>query len=469
MQINSGSDSQIKFIGNSGEFAVVGEYWNSEIGQHISVQKFNSNGTIQGDSVTLISVNSYTQNIFTTGNSGEYMVTFQSADGHMTLQKFNSDGTVKDASVSLAPLSDNFEIITVGSSGEYVVTGLIWNGDLGQNYIYAQKYNSNGTAQGDSIQLDIVSPIFGYKGQITAVLDSGEYVITYSGQGENSESLVFVQKFNTDGTTQGILLQLQGEIMQLSPSHISFTSATITPRVSVIEDTGEYVVILPGLDNDGHNQFFVQKYNTNGVALGDLVGLEIGVPSYVMDPQVISVGSIGEYAVSFIGNDRENDLSVFVQKFNANGTIQGELTKVEGNLSSSAQPHHLASLEGSNDFILTWGEYVNSEYIVGVQKFNADGSLYAKEIQNTDSLNVQSNELGTVYLVNNNVTVANMADITEAADNQWNEVAIAVINQDTAITAEGLTDGTYSAYSVDEAGNLSDAAINSIIITGAIG
>ena len=84
-------------------------------------------------------------------------------------------------------------------------------------------------------------------------------------------------------------------------------------------------------------------------------------------------------------------------------------------------------------------------------------------ISSSGNAMVQSTETGTVYLVNTNVTVTNLASITGAADNQWNSAALSSLSVLT-LPATGLVDGIYRAYAVDDAGNLSSASTNSVTI-----
>ena len=84
-------------------------------------------------------------------------------------------------------------------------------------------------------------------------------------------------------------------------------------------------------------------------------------------------------------------------------------------------------------------------------------------ISSSGNAMVQSTETGTVYLVNTNVTVTNLASITGAADNQWNSAALSSLSVLT-LPATGLVDGIYKAYAVDDAGNLSNASTNSVTI-----
>lgn len=71
---------------------------------------------------------------------------------------------------------------------------------------------------------------------------------------------------------------------------------------------------------------------------------------------------------------------------------------------------------------------------------------------------VRSSEVGTAYLVNSSVTVSSLANITGAADANWNSVSVSLASTDTNLSTTGLTPGTYKLYSVDTAGNLSAAS-----------
>ncbi|MDP2902113.1 MAG: DUF4347 domain-containing protein [Methylovulum sp.] len=91
-------------------------------------------------------------------------------------------------------------------------------------------------------------------------------------------------------------------------------------------------------------------------------------------------------------------------------------------------------------------------------------SVNTATMKNTANASVQSTEAGTAYLVKSTITIANLASITGAADSSWNTVTIAAPNTSTLLAATGLVDGTYKAYAVDAAGNLSVASTNSVTI-----
>ena len=91
-------------------------------------------------------------------------------------------------------------------------------------------------------------------------------------------------------------------------------------------------------------------------------------------------------------------------------------------------------------------------------------TLAAATINSSGSASVSSSETGTAYLVRTSVTVSSLASITSAADDVWNQVSIASASSATSLAVTGLIDGTYVAYSVDVAGNLSLVSGTSVTV-----
>jgi hypothetical protein len=82
--------------------------------------------------------------------------------------------------------------------------------------------------------------------------------------------------------------------------------------------------------------------------------------------------------------------------------------------------------------------------------------------KNGDTITVQSNELGTVYLVNSSVSVTSVANITAAASANKNSVSITSANTNTVLTLSSLSDGIYNLYGADSFNNLSTGILATI-------
>ncbi|MFI3119218.1 MAG: FG-GAP-like repeat-containing protein, partial [Methylococcaceae bacterium] len=88
------------------------------------------------------------------------------------------------------------------------------------------------------------------------------------------------------------------------------------------------------------------------------------------------------------------------------------------------------------------------------------------KIQSTAKATVQSTELGTAYLVNDTVTVTNLASITGVDGSLWNSAPIKTTNPATftQLAATRLVNGFYHVYTADKAGNVSLASSTSVEI-----
>lgn len=110
--------------------------------------------------------------------------------------------------------------------------------------------------------------------------------------------------------------------------------------------------------------------------------------------------------------------------------------------------------------------YVNSPITPGADStpptvLRIDSKSNAK---NGDTITVRSNEVGTVYLVNQSVSVSKVDSITASASNLRNSVSVGTANSDTILTISSLSDGTYNLYAADSLNNLSTAILATIRI-----
>jgi 3',5'-cyclic AMP phosphodiesterase CpdA len=86
----------------------------------------------------------------------------------------------------------------------------------GDNSIYVQSFNANGSKNGSSVQLEATGNTTGddNQPQITAVGTVGAYAVTWWGQdsaANGGDSSVYVQQFNADGTKLDIITAQSSE------------------------------------------------------------------------------------------------------------------------------------------------------------------------------------------------------------------------------------------------------------------
>ena len=460
----------------------------------------------------------WTSATLTAGTSSIQMKVTDAAgnDGTVVSQNVTLDTTPPTAAVFDPPTSPMIQleaigvrygadlapqITAVGTAGEFVVT---WYGidSAGDNSIFVQKFNANGTTTGNMpVQLEAIGVTNGGDAfsQITAVGTAGEFVVTWTGADSANDSSIFVQKFNANGTTTGNMP------VQLEAIGVRY-GADFEPQITAVGTTGEFVVTWYGLDSANDFAIFVQKFNANGTTTGNMpvqleaIGVTNGDDAF---SQITAVGTAGEFVVTWYGIDSAGDNSIFVQKFNANGTTtnntRGQLEAI-GVTNGADLASQIAAVGTAGEFVVTWyGIDSTGDNSIFVQKFNANGTLYtptvtdadgntdsqvvvdtvtdADEIPPTASVTavaianngnavVQSTETGTAYLVKNTLAVSSLSDITSAADNQWNSVAISAVNTNINLSVAGLQQGAvYKVYTADTAGNLSAVASGTVVLS----
>ena len=112
----------------------------------------------------------------------------------------------------------------------------------------------------------------------------------------------------------------------------------------------------------------------------------------------------------------------------------------------------------SSSPVVTVNTVLPTAYIITV------GSNTTITWKNTQTGQVSVNATGTAYLVRSTVNVTDINSITSADGSLWNSVSITSANVATNIALTGLLGGTYKAYAVDVAGNLSLASASSMLI-----
>jgi hypothetical protein len=155
-------------------------------------------------------------------------------------------------------------------------------------------------------------------------------------------------------------------------------------------------------------------------------------------------------------------------------TLSGTYTVQAGD--TSADLTALSFSVGATDVVDLAGNYLSSttmptgaNNIAGAKAIVVDANAPTATLTTASMLPaasavVQSSEAGTAYLVNTSITVSDSASITTADGTLWNTVPITTANTNTNLSASGLVPGTYKAYTLDAAGNLSAASSGTVTI-----
>ncbi len=464
-------------INNAGAYAVA---WVGQDGTSndtsIYTQLFNADGTAISAAVKLdgaASVHDVAPQIATLADGGYIVTWYLSGGDGIYVQRFDDTGVAVGNTLPLAvpgSYSNASPQVTVLDNGSYVVT---WQGNTSGDYhIYLQQFDANG-AGATPVVLDATTGVdFNNESQpqITALANGG-YVVTWSSfdySSSNYTNSTWVQQFDATGAKVGSIVELDG-----ANNSGNFGINDAIPYVAALADGG-YVITWMEYDNTNgsyENSVYVQQFTAGGSKVGAVVQLDAPhnntTINYDEYPRITALGD-GGYVVTWMGNGGSGP-DIYVQKFNASGVAVGDIARLEASGGAIDQFPHVTAVGADGEYMVTWYAFNPANGIFNfnlyVQKFNADGSTYENlVVLNHDGhATVQSSESGTVYLVNDTVMVSQLSDITGAASDQWASTAVTA-NTPAAISAANLADGTYHAWAVDAAGNLSVISGSSVMV-----
>lgn len=398
------------------------------------------------------------------GTDGAFVVVWYGQDNDSNendysiyVQKFHADGsTLGNAKVKLEAIgnSTGFDsvpsVLSLGRSGEFVVA---WEGDdaSGQNGVFVQKFNADGTTTGH-LPMQLYAGGGDHFTKMAALGASGAFVLTWSNGAD-----IFVQKINEDGSRA-----------TASPIQINRTAYEEYPVIQALS-SGEFAVAW--YSTLGNASVYVQHFNADGTTTGhETVALRAtGVSNRSNEKPSIAALPNGEYVVAWSGIDGTGDYSVYVQKFNANGSTTGyapvKLEVINQGLYNEVSPQVVATGVGGEFQVVyrmtdPWG----SSPSVYSQHFNADGTVkvpaYYRE---GDVVYASSDVAGTVYLVKQSEVQAGWAP-QNVADSRINAATVSTAGVYVPISVSGLEGGTYKLVAADPAGNLSAVSTQTLTV-----
>ncbi|ALZ96972.1 hypothetical protein APT61_13500 [Leclercia adecarboxylata] len=479
--VMSSSDSilSVTALNDAGAYAVawIGKDGTSSYSS-IFAQSFNADGTplsavAQLDGVA--SAHDLAPQIATLADGG-YIVSWSINSGGIYVQRFDDTGVAVGNTVPLAVSGSSGNAspqVTVLDNGSYVVT---WQGyTTGDYHIYVQQFDATGNGT-TPVMLDATtgtSNSYENLPQITALANGG-YVVTWSGynySGSNYNNSTYVQQFDATGSRVGGIVVLDGS------SNANNGGSYTYPYVAALADGGYAITWMEYDNTNGYYNYkvYVQQFSADGSKVGATVQLDAPHNSTSNDrdqfPRITALGD-GGYAVTWMSIGSSN-WDIYVQKFNASGVAVGDMVRLEASGGASDLYPQVTAVGADGEYMVTWYGYSPGSGVSGyhlyVQKFNADGSTYDNLVvlNHDGQATVQSTETGTVYLVNDNVVVSQLSDITGAASDQWASTAV-IANTSASISAANLADGTYHAWAVDAAGNLSVISGRSVVVDNTV-
>ena len=353
-------------------------------GYGIYAQRYNSAGVAQGSE---FKVNTYTtgSQVFPAVSmdaSGDFVVTWESygQDGSnygIYAQRYNALGAALGSEFKVNTYTTSLQrlpSVAMDAVGDFAI---VWEslGQDGSSFgIYAQRYNSAGTAQGNEFAVNSYT-----KNSQTApsiAMDAaGEFVIAWSSYGlDGSNSGVYEKRFSNIGISLGSEISVN-----------TFTTGVqIRPSVAM-DRAGEFAIAWQSNIQDGSGYgIYAQLYNNVGFARGGEFKVNTFTtgdqrrPSLAMDPT-------GEFVIAWQSDAQDgSNYGVYAQRYSTDGVAQGNEFRIN-TFTAISQRNPSVATDANGDFAIAWesGAEDFSGYGVYTQRYQTDVAPLLYQIEDT--------------------------------------------------------------------------------------
>ncbi|WP_194867948.1 hypothetical protein [Pseudoalteromonas sp. PPB1] len=256
--------------------------------------------------------------------------------------------------------TQRFNETAVLKDGSYVT---IWTGKdpmFGQDPVFAQRFNADGTLAGTETYLSY-SPSHRHNSAAISPLNDGGYATAWARYKDNSTDLV-IRTFDADGTPRIDELVIKSVQMDLLGS----------PTVTTLSN-GEFVVAWAHANPIAANSdIYAQRFLANGTPASDAFIVSNTV-DYEQKLVSLTALSDGKFMASWHGRGIGDDHGVFIRTFAADGTPLTDETLVNDNSDGQQQTAAIDTLPDGS-VVVTWVSLTADSTDIMVKRMNADGT-----------------------------------------------------------------------------------------------
>ncbi|EMI21354.1 vcbs repeat-containing protein [Rhodopirellula maiorica SM1] len=398
-QITSAEDrgnTQAVSMAADGSYVVVWTSLNQDgSGKGVYAQRFAANGTAITSEFRVNETITNDQQWASVASAfdGTFVVTWTSNQGatgdDIYYRRFAADGTALTnelvANDSTSGTQKNSIIGMNSSTGEFVIA---WQGngtqtgEIDSNGIFAQRFDSSGSAIGTEFRVNGSTSGTQYDAAISVNTD-GDFVVVW-----DDTVGVHFQRFDSSGNEQGGQETVSGSVYA--------GNAAVA-----MHNDGSFVVAWRQSGTLTPKDIYLQQYSNTGATVGSTQTVN-STSSFDQEDPSITMAANGEFIVVWEGYGSQaghNDSSgIFGQKYHANGSEIGNEFRINETTSGTQSRASLAAIDIDN-FVVVWSG-------AGDQTGEVDSSGVFARQYGTASVNTAP----TVTLTNKLASLAENAD-----------------------------------------------------------
>ena len=232
-------------------------------------------------------------------SSGNYVIVWESKDT-IYLQKYNSDGTQNGQNTLVNDTSTSFlrknPAIVMNDSGEYVIVWESVEQDGDEEGIYAQYYNPDHTIRKSEFLVN-TDTLDKQKNPDVAIANNGVFVVVWeSNRGSVEKKDIYAQLFDDTGQPQGNEIHVNTYTKDDQKE----------PVVGMNPNTDEFVVVWQSRFQDGSAEgIYAQRFISNGIR----IGAEFLVNATTDKGQTLPVicRDTSKFIIAWVSDDQDGD------------------------------------------------------------------------------------------------------------------------------------------------------------------
>ena len=282
--------------------------------------------------------------------------------------------------------AQNEPVVTATADGGFVVAWTATNVDDPGTFdigIIAQRYDASGAAQGGEFTVNTTVQLSQFSPSIAAFEDGG-FVVTYvSDDGDGNNDAILSQRFDAAGAKVGA---------ETTVNTVTVTGNQSQPNVATLVDAGGnnagHVIVFSSFatatEGDGdRNGVFAQRFDASGAAVGAEFQVNTTTNDDQSEPAVIGLTG-GGFVVVWTDDLLDGSAGgIFAQRYDVNGVALGDEFRVNTDRLNSENDADITALSDGG-FVVSWtagSSQDGSSDGVFAQRFDANGSRIDGEIQ----------------------------------------------------------------------------------------
>ena len=317
---------------------------------------------------------------------GNFLIVWQDesfGDRDIYAQKFDSSGTALGINFRILgeiDLSDRLhpDVARLGDSSFI----LVWVEEEEQN-IYAQKFDPDFSPNSVPIQVNEAPISNPYLRPVMATFPDGGFVVTW--QDTRTGIDIYARRFNSSG-------------YPLSPSFkVNGGNSFLPESPSVATDTSGVFVIVWTDFRDGDRDIYFQRYSSGGSSLDTNLIANTDVATEIQDQPRVAFGKSKDFMITWV-DFRNGNEDIFVRLFSWDGMPRISDRKVNSDLGSDGQWFPDIGADSNGHFIVAWADYRGELPAVYAQKFDTNGTRSGPNILISDSLATGEKQMTSIWV-----------------------------------------------------------------------